>query len=357
MKIQIKDLKPNPFRDIENYPISESKLHSLINSINETGFWDNILARKKDGEIQIAYGHHRLLAAEKALGEEAFVNIPVKDLDDESMVRVMAEENNDYYSTDVAIIDETIRVTFEYLKKKTFLTKSSYAGKSEKDDQTVFYSFENLPRPKKLKKDPKGGWRYSIVSKQISSWLGKNWKEGKVYYSLKRLKMQGTIEYEKGKREEKLDKEAVQKLTQTAAERFTRAVEKHELPKDKQKKVVEKIVEAQRFGKQDIEWEVLTEKHGLDKKSPQKKSKEEVEIDNLVVDLEAIFRQSSALRNKLIRFLSDLRKYKIEQLSGLDVLIGEYDLAGLAKEMVRLAEYFHKNKREDTCQPQKLLNV
>ena len=47
----------------ENFAISYlpiEKIESLAKSINQTGFWDNILARKKNGKIQIAYGHHRL---------------------------------------------------------------------------------------------------------------------------------------------------------------------------------------------------------------------------------------------------------------------------------------------------------
>ena len=65
MKVKIKDLKPNPFRDMKNYPINQEKIQSLTNSINETGFWDNILARKNNGNIEIAYGHHRLVVLKK----------------------------------------------------------------------------------------------------------------------------------------------------------------------------------------------------------------------------------------------------------------------------------------------------
>ena len=44
MKVRIKDLVSNPFRDIKNYPIDLKKVESLAKSITETGFWDNILA-------------------------------------------------------------------------------------------------------------------------------------------------------------------------------------------------------------------------------------------------------------------------------------------------------------------------
>ena len=46
MEIQIKDIRPNPFRNLEAYPPDKEKVKALKESIDSTGFWDNILARK-----------------------------------------------------------------------------------------------------------------------------------------------------------------------------------------------------------------------------------------------------------------------------------------------------------------------
>jgi len=46
MKISVKDLRPNPFRRIEHYPINRGKVDALKNSIKETSFWDNIAYKK-----------------------------------------------------------------------------------------------------------------------------------------------------------------------------------------------------------------------------------------------------------------------------------------------------------------------
>jgi len=62
LKIKLKDLKPNPFRNFEQYPINQDKVKQLQTSIKETEFWANILCREKNGDIEIAYGHHRLTA-------------------------------------------------------------------------------------------------------------------------------------------------------------------------------------------------------------------------------------------------------------------------------------------------------
>jgi len=153
MKVQIKDLKPNPFRDIEHYPIDGEKIKTLVASIGRTGFWDNILGRLKKGStlagwdrgeyvgtfdpnrrpikisgggkpteftlekgaIEIAYGHHRLVALKQSMKLTDTVDIPVKALDDATMLKVMAAENMDEWKTSAGVIDETVRATRIFL--------------------------------------------------------------------------------------------------------------------------------------------------------------------------------------------------------------------------------------------------
>jgi len=50
MKIRIKDLEPNPFRDMKNYSFNQEKLSNLRDSIKNTGFWDNIMPGKVNGK-------------------------------------------------------------------------------------------------------------------------------------------------------------------------------------------------------------------------------------------------------------------------------------------------------------------
>ena len=53
MKIKVKNLLPNPFRNIDAYPIDQEKIRQLRNSIKETGFWDNILGRLANGYFDV----------------------------------------------------------------------------------------------------------------------------------------------------------------------------------------------------------------------------------------------------------------------------------------------------------------
>lgn len=99
--VRLGDVKPNPFRNIESYPILPSKVATLKASIEDTGFWENVTGRMVDGEIQIAYGHHRLAAALEALGSDYIQMFPIRDHSDEMMLRIMANENSDEWANAV----------------------------------------------------------------------------------------------------------------------------------------------------------------------------------------------------------------------------------------------------------------
>jgi hypothetical protein len=120
MKIEIKQLRPNPFRNIGEYPISRDKVKGLVKSIRHTTFWDNILARPDPDEkekYQIAYGHHRLTALREIHGERSTVkvDIPVRDLDDAHMLKIMANENATDWAMDTAVVTETVKAAEKFL--------------------------------------------------------------------------------------------------------------------------------------------------------------------------------------------------------------------------------------------------
>jgi hypothetical protein len=109
----IKDIKANPFRHIERYPIHREKVAKLRASIQQTDFWDNIVARSRDGKAEIAYGHHRLVALKEEYGPNHKVDLIIKKLPDETMIQMMAQENMQEWESDAAVIHETIRAVVE----------------------------------------------------------------------------------------------------------------------------------------------------------------------------------------------------------------------------------------------------
>lgn len=104
-KVNLTELHANPFRDIENYPFWRDKLDRLKESMRSTGAWPNIIVRQReDGEYELAFGHHRLqafkeLVEEGAAGFTPQLEVLVQPLQDEAMLKMMADENAEEFGT------------------------------------------------------------------------------------------------------------------------------------------------------------------------------------------------------------------------------------------------------------------
>jgi len=107
--VPLDKIKPNPFRNLDVYPLDAAKIEKLKSSIGRTGFWDNVVARQVNDHYELAYGHHRTEAARAVLGEKAQVDLIVKDLDNDTMLRIMAGDNDDVYAVKPGFILETVQ--------------------------------------------------------------------------------------------------------------------------------------------------------------------------------------------------------------------------------------------------------
>jgi len=213
MKIKINQLEPNPYRDMNNYPINKDKVKTLVDSIQQTGFWDNILARKKGSKYQIAYGHHRLAAIREVLEPNDEVDIPVKELTDALMLKIMANENMDDWKATPQVIDETVRVTKRFLE--------------EHPEELTKYQKYDLSKPT------------MVGIARFLGWDDENkkgpWHPDRISYSLERLKM---ID------DDKVEHSVFTELpTERAARNFVDVVKKYDIPKERQKAVVERYKE------------------------------------------------------------------------------------------------------------------
>jgi len=189
MKIKVKNLVANPYRNIEAYPIDRAKVEQLRNSIRETTFWDNILARPApgNGQYQIAYGHHRLIAIKEELGKDTIVDIPVRDLSDEDMLRIMANENMDEWATDWRIIVETVGQAKKFLE-------------------------EHIEVAKKYG-DYRRGVNEGIGRIVIERFLGANWSAGKINQALAILRDKEINTFDVKRIEKKIDISTLHQLS------------------------------------------------------------------------------------------------------------------------------------------------
>ncbi len=98
-KVPIKDIEldlllDNPYQHLAQRVMDDDSMQELVDSIKNNGFYGALLARRKTGEpgkMEVAYGHRRKEAAQRA----GLTTVPVKvlGLSDIEMARIMASEN------------------------------------------------------------------------------------------------------------------------------------------------------------------------------------------------------------------------------------------------------------------------
>lgn len=111
---RVADIRANPFRKLDAYPLSREKVEELRKSIGATGWWGNVVARlREDGKPELAYGHHRLEALRLELGEDAEVPLIIRDLDDPLMLQMMIRENGAEWAATARVEQESVRAVVE----------------------------------------------------------------------------------------------------------------------------------------------------------------------------------------------------------------------------------------------------
>lgn len=115
-QINLEKVDPNPYRMLGDYPYNTQKLSVLVRSIKDVGLWEGVIGREKNDRVQIAFGHHRIEAARRAGLSD--VNVVVRDLSDDDMLRFMGRENGEDYRTDFLVLLETWEAACENLPSR-----------------------------------------------------------------------------------------------------------------------------------------------------------------------------------------------------------------------------------------------
>ncbi|MCP4488968.1 MAG: ParB N-terminal domain-containing protein [Gammaproteobacteria bacterium] len=238
---KIAEIESNPFRNPESYVFDEGKIAALAESIGDTSFWENLLARKtKDGRIQLAYGHHRLQALKKLVEEgmteftEIKINVrPETQLTAERMLKIFAQENKDDWGENPQNLCMTVLQLQSHLEnllaaskdKDQFLKKVGDQGALKVDDR----SFTRMKN-------------HGVGASTIAAFLGDCWSRQTIHDALQVIE-----------NDEATFKLAQQLPNVTLANRFQKLVTKAEsgkgqsktvemFPEDTQRKVQDKIL-------------------------------------------------------------------------------------------------------------------
>lgn len=187
MKIKVKNIESNPFRNLSSYPIDREKIDNLKISISKTGFWDNVLMREhptKEGVYQIAYGHHRL-AAVRELGVEE-IEAPVKELSDVEMIQIMADENYEYGAKDIRVVNETVASAKAYIENE-INTKNGIYDDLEDWCKELFNGKQGFITIVGLEPLAPSSQGLKVGHSVIKRFLGDNWGKESIKHSLKLL--------------------------------------------------------------------------------------------------------------------------------------------------------------------------
>lgn len=184
MRVAVKNLKPNPFRSLDRYPIRQEKVEALKQSIKNTEFWDNLLARKNGSGFELAYGHHRLEAL-KELGTET-INIPVRKLDDATMLKIMANENMEEWGASAEVEQETVRTAVQaFAEGKIKLAEPKVMSANAKKAENVKVRFAPSFIAVSFSRRRENENVKVYTAKTVAEFL--NWKDWKVESALSAL--------------------------------------------------------------------------------------------------------------------------------------------------------------------------
>jgi hypothetical protein len=315
MKLRVADLQPNPFRRIKEYQIQPEKVEMLVNSIKETFFWDNLIARPSpdDNEkYELAYGHHRLVALKKLKMET--IDIPVKPLTDVQMLKIMADENAEEYKMSPSAVNETVLAVKEYLE-------GQIKGKEYKEvtaDKSIGHLFRGVGENHFSRLQSEG-----VGREIITEFLGKNWKEWMVQEALKQIQPDTGF-----------NREAAEKLGSiNAARTFRQAATTYKVPVEKQVALAEKLKDASTK-------EVF---RAVKAAAPKKDSRENrllAEAEDIITSIE---KQMISLTNKLDNFNVFARKEKFSSLQGVQKLFTYSAFEDLLRALKQYDEIINPN--------------
>lgn len=316
MKIAVKDLEPNPFRDFDNYPIDRERVNGLRDSIKLDTFWGGIPVRPhptKNGKYQIGCGHHRLISLQENGVKE--IDVPVEILSDARMLRIMINENVEYAARPKLINADVEKarnfLVIELTKYETW--EQAYA---DNDFSIKFPDIKNAKSFARLKEQ-------HIGRPTILTYLGKPWEKRAwmIQEALASLKDSETF----------LDRQALETIpTMFQARTFRQNVKAYKTPKKKQKILAKKIAK-EGIGKRDIP--KLVKDHAIVSEEPARKNKRLLKIKALVENIDA---QSRALYNNIMNLRRYMKQMEIEELKGVKVWLAASSVKQLFKELERL---------------------
>jgi hypothetical protein len=214
-QVALKDIDPNPYRRMKHYPIREEKIQALLESIEQTGLWENMIARERAGRYQLGPGGtHRLAALREKFPGNHKITLNIREFSDTEMLKVMARENMEEWRTSPLVAMETVAAVIEAYEK----------GEIELE----------MPKNKAREDVTRGSVSHPYTARTVAKFLGWITPQGnineRIYWVLNALDL---IE------EELLCEEDLNGLTDTQARQLVLEISHRKTARERQAKAAE----------------------------------------------------------------------------------------------------------------------
>ncbi len=94
MKLEINQIKPNPFKkEINKGRLDQETVKKIQSNMKELGLFGALPVFLKDGTYHLISGHHRLEAVKREFGKDYKINVTVHNYSEENVLRGMIVEN------------------------------------------------------------------------------------------------------------------------------------------------------------------------------------------------------------------------------------------------------------------------
>jgi acylphosphatase len=336
MLVKVSRIEPNPFRDLEADPLDRTKIEALKISIGTSFFWDNIMAREhptKKGYFQLAYGHHRITAVSELGIEE--IDIPVKPLDDATILIVMANENLPNWQSKPASVISCVMKAKSFIEKELskYKTWEEFSARDSVRSNSIRHLLKNA-------NSFASQIRQEIGFRTIHRFLGNNYSPHIIQDALSIIKSK------------KVDIEIVKTLpNMKQAVEFKDAVEKTaetfgikgQVPKETQEKIAAKM--ANKSIKSEVEKEVVKASAERNKEETKDLAVTQTKEQKEFTKLEKLMIETSKAMNKINGsidpMLTKMEELNVDSFNGLGALEFRQEFIMLMDSLKRLAPFFN----------------
>jgi ParB-like chromosome segregation protein Spo0J len=340
MKIRVKDIEFNPFRNLSLVPIDKVSVDKIKESIETTGrFWSGMEARPKDNDwscskYQIPFGHHRLVAITELGYKE--IDLPISEISDSNMVLMMVKENMTQRGLTTEMINGTVEEVKNYLDSE--LAKYKTWEEAKKSHLINLLGVENDERTYQSIKSR------GVGQTTILKFLGKSIEQYKIQAALDNIKAndidrEATAIFEKINVSREFNT-AIRSINKDNKKRGKPAIKKED-QKELAKRVKKRIDKTGNKGissgggstyRKSLKNIILQELGGTDEY--------EIELNEIMNEITVIESDLSKLSKRIISLngkLSDLGIENIQDISSVFIMDSFTDLFSSASKLV---EYF-----------------